>query len=428
MNDCSGREYHEATKHSWASVRQNAYHLDWSTQPRPMKFYPDALPRTPLEKTHPSHLFIYRIGGINAKKSYPGVEYYLRTSPSAGALYPNELYFQARGVEGFEDGIYHFEVGRTSAVMLQPIGAEEGLEPFLRLRRPMRGLLFFISAVYWRSSWKYRDRAYRYCLLDGGHLLGGIEAGSHLYRHAYRIAYGIDLAELNAFFGFGREEFFLSAAIAAVPESDRTVQMPVSQIGQVDPTGTFEPNIVIERAYAESMALHGCRPNPRFPTFHFHEEAWEEAIMKRRSIREFSGRPILKAHYEKLLETIRLPIPSDCDEEVSVYAVVNRVDGMKQGLYRGDECLKEGDFSQKAGYLCLEQRLGSDSGVTFFLTSGGCNYRPLCQKAGILGHRIYLTATYLGLGCSGIGAYYDDDVRRFLGDDGMVLYALAVGA
>ena len=31
------------------------------------------------------------------------------------------------------------------------------------------------------------------------------------------------------------------------------------------------------------------------------------------------------------------------------------------------------------------------------------------------------------LGCSGIGAYYDDEVNRFVENDEMVLYDLAIG-
>ncbi len=133
MNNCSGREYHEATKHSWISVRQNPNRLDWERQPASMKLYPSELPRIELSKEFPAHTLIYHIGGVTAKKSYPGIEYYLRTNPSAGALYPNEIYFQARGVEGFDDGIYHFEVGSSSAVLLLPLEEKTGLEPLLKL-------------------------------------------------------------------------------------------------------------------------------------------------------------------------------------------------------------------------------------------------------------------------------------------------------
>jgi hypothetical protein len=38
-----------------------------------------------------------------------------------------------------------------------------------------------------------------------------------------------------------------------------------------------------------------------------------------------------------------------------------------------------------------------------------------------------LASNYLDIGCSGIGAYYDDEVCEFLQEQTMVLYALAIG-
>ncbi len=427
MNKCSGREYHEETKHSWASVRENPNRLDWSEQPRSMKIYPKNFRRTKLKSSHPLHSFIYHIGGITAKKVYPGAEYYLRTNPSAGALYPNEIYFQSRGVEGLEDGIYHFEVATSSAVLLKPISSDEGLEPCLNERRAMRGVLFFISSPWYRSAWKYKKRAFRYCLLDTGHILGAIEAASYLYNHAYRIVYDIDLERLNSFFGFEKDEFFLASAIAAVPIAGSEAVVPDGCIARTDPVGVASCVPEIERVYLETSGLYGCKKEPRFPKLSFNKGVWEETILKRRSVRAFGSRPISRRDFETLQDILNMPIPSDCDEPLRIYAVVNRVEGMVPGIYMDGRLLKEGDFSAMAGYLCLEQGLGSDSAVTYFLLSRGCNYRPMYIKAGILGHRLYLGSGYLGFGCSGIGAYYDDETASFLESDEMVLYALAVG-
>ncbi len=110
--------YHHSTKHSYASIRENASFMDWNTQPSTYKVYHDSYKRVKLDERLLEHKFIYLIGGISDKKSYASGEYFLRTNPSAGALYPNELYFQVRGVEGFEDGIYHFEVKSSSVVLL----------------------------------------------------------------------------------------------------------------------------------------------------------------------------------------------------------------------------------------------------------------------------------------------------------------------
>ena len=122
------------------------------------------------------------------------------------------------------------------------------------------------------------------------------------------------------------------------------------------------------------------------------------------------------------------PVLSDCDEEVNVYVVVNRVLDMPLGLYKEGSYLKYGDFAQKAGYLSLEQyNLSTQGALAFFMTSSGKNYQALYQKAGIIGHRLYIAANYLGLGASGIGAYYDDEVNAFIENDEMVLYAFAIG-
>ncbi|WP_456391773.1 SagB/ThcOx family dehydrogenase, partial [Nitratifractor sp.] len=419
--------YHEATKHSWISVRRDAHALEWSTQPSPYKRYGDTLPRISLLGEDPIRAFLYRIGGITAKKSYPGVEYYLRTNPSAGALYPNEVYFQARGMEGLQDGIYHLEVASSSAVMLAPIGPGEGLEAFLEDSSRRRGLLFFVSGVYWRSSWKYRRRAFRYVLLDGGHLLGAMEASMWCEGASkYRVHYRIDTEGLNRFFGFGREEWMLSAFEAATKEGP-AVSAPAPRLTQVDPTGTFEADEEIEAAYRESAQLAGCVLQERAASFPFNPKALRRAIVNRRSIRAFTPGSITAEEFERILEWARDPVPSDCDEPLKLYCVLNRVEGMPRGLWCDGKMLREGDFAEQAGYLCLEQALGSQSAVTIFMSSGGRNYRALYQKAGIIGQRLYLAAEMLGIGASGIGAYYDDEVREFLGTKEKILYALAIG-
>ena len=131
----AGNFYHEATKHSYVSVRTHPNYLDWSMQPTPFKIYPDSFPLIPLDLHNPTHRFFYLLGGINAKKSYPGVTYYLRTIPSAGALYPVEIYVQIRSVAGFEDGIYHFSPAKMAMQLLYRLHKSEGVECYLRDKR-----------------------------------------------------------------------------------------------------------------------------------------------------------------------------------------------------------------------------------------------------------------------------------------------------
>ena len=49
------------------------------------------------------------------------------------------------------------------------------------------------------------------------------------------------------------------------------------------------------------------------------------------------------------------------------------------------------------------------------------------DHAGLIGQRIYLAATLLNIGCSGIGAFYDQETADFLDTVDMILYAVAVG-
>ena len=420
--------YHSTTKHSYNSVRTNPNRLSWEDQPSTYKNYPEHYKKVKLDLDRDEDRFLYHIAGLTAKKSYPSGEYYLRINPSAGALYPNELYFQARGIEGIEDGIYHYEVSSSSLTLLQTITEEEGLEPYLGYTTAMQGYLFLVSSVYYRSSWKYKNRAFRYCLLDAGHLLGCIEASALLRSNTVEMRYDIDRGKLNLMFGFEEREWMVAGCAMAVPVEGDHVDPIEFSLPYVEASITFERNALIEQAYRETMQVKACRKEITVPTFTYQFEKLQETIFTRRSQRGFQGGAITKGQFNYILDAIHQPIPSDCDEEVSVYMVLNRVLDMPLGLYKDGAYIKYGDFARQAGYLSLEQySLSQQGAVTFFLTSKAKNYQALYQKAGIIGHRLYIAALYLGIGCSGIGAYYDDEVNAFVENDEMVLYTLAIG-
>lgn len=420
--------YHASTKHSYNSVRTNPNRIKWEDQPSTYKNYPDSYKRIKFDLENEEDNFLYHIAGLTAKKSYPSGEYYLRINPSAGALYPNELYFQSRGIEGREDGIYHYEVSSSSLTLLKKITEEEGMEPYFGYKTAMRGYLFLVSAVYYRSSWKYKNRALRYCLLDAGHLLGSIEASALLKPHAVQMVYIIEREKLNRMFGFEEREWFLAGCTMAVPLPGQEVSALEFELPYVDGSRTFEKNPLIEQAYNETITMQECKREVRAPKFTYNTNKLKETIFTRRSQRGFQEGAITKGQFNYIMDAIHQPILSDCDEDVSIYIVVNRVLDMPLGLYKEGKYMEYGDFGRKAGYLSLEQySLSMQGAVAFFLTSKGKNYQALYQKAGIIGHRLYVASLYMGIGCSGIGAYYDDEVNTFVGNDEMVLYALAIG-
>lgn len=111
--------------------------------------------------------------GITGEMPIPGGGTQLfRASPSAGALYPAEIYLAVRSVDGLEPGIYHYEVTEHSLALL------EGGDLSDRISRACCGQAFateaavvlFITGVIERTRRKYGDRGYRYVLIDVGHL------------------------------------------------------------------------------------------------------------------------------------------------------------------------------------------------------------------------------------------------------------------
>ena len=425
--------YHQNTKHSYNSIRTNPNRVDWNNPPNKFKFYSKDYKRVSLNSSNENYNFLYLICGISAKKSYPGTEYYLRINPSAGALYPNEVYFQVRNVDGFEDGIYHLEVGSSSAVLLKKYEKNEAIEEILNLSYSVDGFIFFISSIYFRSSWKYKNRAFRYCLLDAGHLIGTMEASSYLFDKKFEILYDFSKEKLNEFFSFDEKEFFTSIVIVGDKKESKKesffLELPtLDGASYIEENITFfEKNELVENAYKESLKIVDKKAQENSAIFNFQKQRFQDTIFKRRSIREFSKQTISKLQFESIMGVVNQAIKSDCDEFVDIFYVVNRVEGLVLGLYKNGELLRVGDFSSKAGYLCLEQDLGKSSAVTFFLTTKSKNYQEAYQKAGIIGHRLYLASNYLDIGCSGIGAYYDDEVCEFVQEQTMVLYALAIG-
>jgi SagB-type dehydrogenase family enzyme len=104
----------------------------------------------------------------------------LRTAPSAGALYPVETYLVVHSVEGIEPGVYHYAVERHELDQLQ-LGdfrtavARAALDQRVAYRA---NVVFVWTAVFERSKWKYKQRAYRYVYLDAGHIAQNVALGA----------------------------------------------------------------------------------------------------------------------------------------------------------------------------------------------------------------------------------------------------------
>ena len=79
----------------------------------------------------------------SGRKAVAGAEWTLRVNPSSGNLHPTEFYLLA--------------------------GIRE--ESWQSLHLPSGTILLILTTIYWRESWKYGARAFRYCMLDLRHAL-----------------------------------------------------------------------------------------------------------------------------------------------------------------------------------------------------------------------------------------------------------------
>jgi SagB-type dehydrogenase family enzyme len=122
-----------------------------------------------------------------------GVQHF-RAVPSAGALYPAEIYLGVRAVRGLEAGIYHYEVPETSLALLNRGNPADRLHEVCCGQEYARqaAIVVLISAVIERTKRKYGDRGYRYVLLDIGHL------GQNLYLAC--TALGLAIVTTGGFF------------------------------------------------------------------------------------------------------------------------------------------------------------------------------------------------------------------------------------
>jgi len=127
---------------------------------------------------------------------------------------------------------------------------------------------------------------------------------------------------------------------------------------------------------------------------------------------------------------------------IETYVVPHRVMTLDPGVYHLNvlhhciELLHRGSHASELADAALGQTMAAEAAVAFVWTAvinrskwkyRERAYRYLYMDAGHIGQNLYLAATSLGLGCCTIGAFYDDDVNRILGVDGMRETAVYLG-
>jgi len=125
---------------------------------------------------HVSALLAAGYGAIAPARFSGQTAFLRRTVPSAGGLFPLEMYAFTQRVRGLEDGLYHYDVVAHSLQLLHRGNLWPTLEPMFYAYPFMKdaNLVVAMAAVFRRIQTKYGPRGYRYALLECGHVAQNI--------------------------------------------------------------------------------------------------------------------------------------------------------------------------------------------------------------------------------------------------------------
>ena len=117
-----------------------------------------------------THLSLLLFGMTGLTRIFPQSAF--RTVPSAGGLYPIEVYMVINNVEGIEQGIYHYNIPKHSLELLKEGDFRTDImNGCLDQKMAYNSAVDFVwTAIIERSKWKYLQRCYRYIYLDAGHI------------------------------------------------------------------------------------------------------------------------------------------------------------------------------------------------------------------------------------------------------------------
>jgi SagB-type dehydrogenase family enzyme len=403
---------------------------------------------------------------VSAWKKVPGsgARYSLRVNPSSGNLHPTETYVAPRAFAGMEDGFYHYRADRHT-LELRSCGAwteqlARALDAPWAAESP---LIVGLTSIFWREAWKYGERSYRYCCHDLGHaimsaLLAGRALGLHGGAVAHfsdvRLARAMGLAESDeapmAFLVFPPQNnsIGLSATpvqpLAGIPNELSAEEVPYGLLLGIHASTVLpDPAGPLPRVSVANPTIAGGHGQISDPS---RDAPLGATVRRRRSALDFDARTpsMERQELEQILDFATRDWRADWRGNVGVettpaergadlvalYLYVHRVRDCEPGVYRWDQANRKleqlhlGNVQRVAAFLSLEQSLAGNSCFTISMIAdlgeaarvfGNRGYRYAYFEAGAIGQRLYVGAEALGWNATGIGAFYDDDVHRYLG-------------
>ncbi|ACK68722.1 nitroreductase [Gloeothece citriformis PCC 7424] len=494
--------YHQRTKYDPNTIATKNKALDWTKQPIPFKDYKignilDLKPylskslNTPSDLTSQtwrrlSRLFACSYGLTAKLATMGGTPVYLRAAPSAGGLYPAEVYLISRGTALLPAGLYSYQPLSHSLIHFweNEVWSELQTACFDHPALKSTDLALITTAIFYRSAWRYEDRAYRRIFLDTGHLLGNIELASSMNDYRPYLIGGFQDTVINDLLYLDPTQEGVITVIPLVDLQQIPDSLPQSFTALPSKIQTQYPEIpdgeLLYYLHQATLITDSDLPSSPLGEDHTSLEdkynfpfclkvstqttpinwgenlsAIETTILKRRSTRAYTGAELTLDELKALLNFTYQPqdyIEQGLDRHpdyfdlslLETFIAVSGVSGLEEGCYyyapKAQELrqIRFKNFREELHFLCLGQELGRDAGAIIFHTAdlnkavakyGDRVYRYLHMDAGHLGQRLNLAAIYLNLGVSGIGGFFDDQVNEVLGipTDEAVIYITTLG-
>jgi SagB-type dehydrogenase family enzyme len=471
-------KYHDGTKHSYWSIRNNPHYLDWANRPLPFKIYPEIesfpLPRdvsqtgvaalSAISEPVPMSLadsipdlqdlarILYFSAGITKQRAYPGGELYFRAAACTGALYEIELYVVTGDLLGLDAGVYHFNPADVSLQLLRKGDSRGNLTQATATEPAVAHapVTIVCTGTYWRNAWKYQARTYRHFGWDNGTLSANMLAVAAASGLPAEVVLGFVDVGVNRLLDLdARREVSLclvpigrasadsppvprevpALGLETIPLSQREIEYPAML--EMHDASSFVSEEEVRQWREKKPVLPSPAPAGEevrlqpLPEEEQPKDTIEEVILRRGSTRTFDKTAFITLpELSTILEHATRGLPADFLEPGGqlndLYLIVHSVQGLKPGAYffqrerKTLELLKEGEFRAEAYHLGLEQELPADACIDIFFLA---DLPSILERLGNRGYR----AVQLEAGAIG-GRMYLAAYAQRLGATGLTFF------
>ncbi len=220
--------YHDRSKHMPGRFAASLGYMDWESQPDPFRRFEGARsfalalepvgptpryePAFVLGQIEPAPVNAATVGrlfqdalGLSAWKAVAGARWALRVNPSSGNLHPTEGYLISGPLQGLLQGpaVYHYAPYLHALELRAQLDGD--VWRALRDQLPTGALLIGLSSIHWRESWKYGERAFRYCQHDVGHAIACVSVAAAGLGWDARLLESVVDDELASLLGIDRQ-------------------------------------------------------------------------------------------------------------------------------------------------------------------------------------------------------------------------------